>query len=438
MDTSTMFDATPEDLDAERTLLTSLCDPGMDTRSKKLACAKLTEKMFMNPFHQELFRILRQVSLNNEKPCYEIDFLASQATTKMLAMAGGRDGFRSNLFELLAKSEMVGRLEPIVDIVIETHKKRLAHFLGIRMVEQIYRGVAADEVLFMAEEEATRIQISGSDADIKLASAACHKLNAGVPLIDPRRARKLIYTGLPSLDDALLNLPGTLGVVAATPGGGKSTLMVQAAYESAKRGGKPMLVSLEMDGPEVESRLIAHATGEDHRYILLHGLPKGTSIGAENLALFDNIYYDCDLSGISWPSLEARISQAVIRHGVDSVWVDYMTLMNPPELKGRNMAASYGEITKACKRTAQKLGIAIVMVSQFNRLAASEPEPQLHHLRETGQLEQDATWCAFMWERDGTRWIKLAKNRSGSRTLKRRISFNGGLQKIIEYSEAAA
>lgn len=438
MELSTAIESVPEDLDAERTLLTALCDPAMDTRSKKIACARLLEPMFRHPFHQEFYRIMRNITLHDEKPCYELDFIASRATPKMLALAGGRDTFRHNMVELLAAGDYIAKLEPIVDIVIETHKKRMTHTLGIRMVQEIVSGKAADDVLFSAEEEATRIQISGSDADIRTASMACHKLNAGVPLLDPRRANKLIYTGLPSLDDALLNLPGTLGVVAATPGGGKSTLMVQSAFETAKRGGKPMLVSLEMDGPEVESRLVARAIGVDHRQILLHGLPRGTHIGDENLALFDNIYYDCDLSGISWPSLEARMSQAVVRHGVTSIWVDYLTLMNPPELKGRNMAANYGEITKACKRTAQKLGVAIVLVSQFNRLASSEPEPQLHHLRETGQLEQDATWCAFMWEREGTRWIKVAKNRSGSRTIRRRINFDGATQRIIEYSDEAA
>jgi replicative DNA helicase len=270
--------------------------------------------------------------------------------------------------------------------------------------------------------------------EVHAMSAAAMRLNSGIPLLEPRRSNKLIYTGLPSIDNVLLNLPGTLGVVAATPGGGKSTLMVQSAYETAKRGGRPMLVSLEMDGPEIESRLAARATGIDHRQLLLHGLPRGTFISDETVGILDNVFYDCDLSGISWPALESRISQAVVKFGVTNVWIDYLTLMNPPDTRGRNMASSYGEITKACKRTAQKLGIAIVMVSQFNRLAASEPEPQLHHLRETGQLEQDATWVACMWERGTERWIKVAKNRSGAKTVRRRISFDGAAQHIVEYT----
>jgi replicative DNA helicase len=427
----------PEDVVTEEVLIAALIDPGMDLRSKKLACTKLTQEMFASPYHAALFNVLKNLTYHEEKPSYDIDFILSRTPAKTLTLFGGKDQMRSRLFDIVAKTEFVSRLDPVVDMVLDTAKKREVHKLACKMIMSIKEGSKASDVLFMTEETTARIQSVGSDTEIKVASNAARSLNNGIPLLVGNRAKKLIYTGLPSIDDALLNLPGTLGVVAATPGGGKSTLMVQSAFESAKRGGVPLLISLEMDGPEIESRLMSRVTAIDNKMLLLHGLPKGTQIGGDNLAILDNIYYDCDLSGISWPALETRISQAVVKNGIDSVWIDYLTLMNPPELKGRNMAANYGEITKAAKRTAQKLGVAIVLVSQFNRLAASEGEPQLHHLRETGQLEQDATWCSFLWERDGSRWIKVAKNRSGGRTVKRKVMFDGSTQTIREFTDAA-
>jgi replicative DNA helicase len=50
-----------------------------------------------------------------------------------------------------------------------------------------------------------------------------------------------------------------------------------------------------------------------------------------------------------------------------------------------------GIITHTLKAMARRLGIVVVAVSQLNRQAASsDGPPQLHELRESGDIEQDA------------------------------------------------
>ena len=72
-----------------------------------------------------------------------------------------------------------------------------------------------------------------------------------------------IPTGLEKLDSILGGgfKKGSLYVLAARPGVGKSALAIQMTYETAKRGLRASYASLEMSASECAGRLFSNASG---------------------------------------------------------------------------------------------------------------------------------------------------------------------------------
>jgi replicative DNA helicase len=58
--------------------------------------------------------------------------------------------------------------------------------------------------------------------------------------------------------------------------------------------------------------------------------------------------------------------------------------------KGRSKAETVAEFVRSCKAWAVKENIAIVILAQINRSGAEEKRPRLHHLKDSGALEEVA------------------------------------------------
>jgi hypothetical protein len=103
-----------------------------------------------------------------------------------------------------------------------------------------------------------------------------------------------------------------------------------------------------------------------------------------------------DSSIVTVPAMHA----AVRRYNASNpklrlVVVDYLQLM---EATGRqeNRVLELSQITRGLKRMAMELDVAILAACQLNR-AAADDRPQLHNLRESGSIEQDADTVMFLW-----------------------------------------
>jgi replicative DNA helicase len=76
------------------------------------------------------------------------------------------------------------------------------------------------------------------------------------------------------------------------------------------------------------------------------------------------------------------------------------------------MASAYGANSMALKRCAQDLNIHILLLSQLNR--GGEGRPGLSDLKETSQLEQDASGVPMLYRnKDSALCLTLPKNRDG-------------------------
>lgn len=261
-------------------------------------------------------------------------------------------------------------------------------------------------------------------------------LKQGNPILDAVQMEPRIVVGIPTIDEAIMALPGNVGVIAAKPSAGKSSFALQAAILTAKAGIGTMVLGLEMPREEIFARAAAHETGHDSARLLRGETP---FIGAEPVWVKNLQVY----SSIPKGSFEevSKLIRAKAKRGIKTVFVDYWTLVTPPNTKNpSNTAYLLGEMSRGYKQIARETGMHIVLISQFNREVEDAERPSLSNLRETGQLEQDASWVIMLWtgqkeylpkqHRDIN--IELQKNRGAERWVKTVSDFDPTNSRFIE------
>jgi replicative DNA helicase len=91
--------------------------------------------------------------------------------------------------------------------------------------------------------------------------------------------------------------------------------------------------------------------------------------------------------------------------GVKMVVIDHAGLVPLKGLQnGRNDAKNIGvQLSNPLKRLASELGIIIVLLVQLSREGRKDPAafPKMHHLRDSGEYEQDAAVVLMLWNDNG-------------------------------------
>jgi len=160
-------------------------------------------------------------------------------------------------------------------------------------------------------------------------------------------------------------------------------------------------------------------------------------VGLENISELP-IWVDDD-SAQTISKIRAQTKTMNRKHNLDAIFIDYLGLMEPED-KRDVREQQVAQISKACKRLAKELGIVVFLICQLNRDSAKTGgSPALHHLRESGQIEQDAD-IVLMLHREmkaggdsQTTDIMIQKNRFGPiGHTKDRVTFDRFTQRFTE------
>jgi replicative DNA helicase len=120
-----------------------------------------------------------------------------------------------------------------------------------------------------------------------------------------------------------------------------------------------------------------------------------------------------------------------VTRGLKLVVVDYLQLMTAELRSGRRETTREQEVAslaRGLKAVAKELQVPVIALSQFSRALEAGKTPELHHLRESGELEQAANVVLLIHRKDGNTVavegdvdVIVAKNRGGpkgTRTLR--------------------
>ncbi len=247
-----------------------------------------------------------------------------------------------------------------------------------------------------------------------------------------------IYTGLPKLDDCLGGLEGgDVIVIGARPAVGKSALVTQITLSVARDNKRVCFYNLEMEDSQVYDRYISHEskiqlTRVRRAEAFLGDEEKKFNAANDSLSELD-VFISSGSKSISEIRNEVRHLEP------DLLIIDYLQLVKS-DFRRQNRIAEVGDISKAIKALAMELHVPILLLSQLNRMSTQTmtKEPSMSELRESGDIEQDASIIILMWEPDASnsakKALKVEKNRQGT-TMRESLEFNGGLMEFVESDE---
>lgn len=297
----------------------------------------------------------------------------------------------------------------------KTYLKQLAELCAMRKIKKVY-----DESGSVPKEFVERIKnlelefvesVPQTLEELFQEDMATYEERKKV--IKERGASGLI-TGFKCIDNVCSFEKGYFIVLAAKPSIGKSAFALNLAINAARYDQKVLFFSAEMSKQEVLNRVYAQVTGVDSTKF------KYCTADA-SLGIVRNEIADC---GKNLKIIEAyretsedicRICrQESLTFKPDFIVVDYVQILKDKIEKGENDPIRISKMTMAFKLLAQELKCPVMGLSQVDRQV--QGQPQLHHLKGSGSLEQDASVVLTLHrddKEDVTAKLLVAKNRDG-------------------------
>ncbi|BDU77989.1 DnaB-like helicase C-terminal domain-containing protein [Mesoterricola sediminis] len=399
----------PQDVGAERALLTTLCAPGAEEAAARLVPG-LQREDFMVPAHQVILEALRALL----KTGIEISLVSILHELEAHGQAN-RVGGVAGLADILGAEE-VARPEVLVDI-LQAHRRRRE---VMRWAHQAYLRAEdttddPEGILHDTQAEMARISRDGRRDEGESWEEILVQMAAHQPFRRPGPERGG-WWGIPSLDETCPIPAGEFTTLGARPGIGKTALLTQIAIESARRGIKVLVLTLELPKLTMRARLASYLA-----HISVTALKRGDyqSSHIDAVGLQANVLEmgrtHALPAGIPWAKIEALIRFEQARHGIELVLLDqFDKIGRPPVGRGSSEAYAFGAVSTSILEVSKDLGIGFVLLCQLKG-DAQDREPTLSDHADSDRPAKDAGVILHLWRaKNGEVKAKLHKHRDGS------------------------
>ena len=263
-------------------------------------------------------------------------------------------------------------------------------------------------------------------------------------------------TGTRGLNDLLLGWqPGTLNIIAARPGEGKTAFLMHTLLTAARGGKKVCLISLESTAAKLAERWMLARTeipADDwNRGLLTPAQWEEARRAADELKLLHILTFDH--GKITVEEICSAVKSLHVQGKCDLLGIDYLQLMANRHTNGvREQEVAHN--SRLLKLLSLKLEIPILALSQLNREVKTKQHqiPRLENLRESGSIEQDGDTVALLFHPSKTHLqtvpetnypvspdmllVIVDKNRNG-RTGTVYLSHNDSMTKFADYEPPA-
>lgn len=211
-----------------------------------------------------------------------------------------------------------------------------------------------------------------------------------------------VRTGLADYDDITGGVAaGSLNIVAARPGMGKTHMAAHLAAHVAQTGRPVLLISAEMSAEQVTERLLASASNigldtiRSARFAEGHW-PKLT----EGVRVYGGLPVYVRSSGsITVASIRSQVRRMRASLGVvPMVIVDYLQLLTGSR-KMENRQTEVADYARGLKHLALDMATEVWAMAQVNRNVENrgDKRPGLADLRESGEIEAAADTVTFLY-----------------------------------------
>jgi replicative DNA helicase len=414
----------PHDLEAEKALLSAvMVDPAALDRVLEF----LKAEHFYSEAHRRIYEACTEIKQKGQ-PVDSVQVSSYLRDRERLSQVGGMP----YIAQILLAAPAVANVAAYGRTIYEKWRIRQLILTCQRVAAQGYLDYGeAQQFIDTAEQQVYELaRVEGRSSVERLGQV----IKASFKALTAAAARGGRITGISSgfsrYDRVTAGLhPGDLTIVAARPGMGKTSFVLNvavnvaqpSAYESAsdpnerwEQPGRGVAVfSLEMPREQLANRMLCSEARVDVGNLRSGNLSPADwcklTQAASRLSQMP-IWID-DSPGLSLLELRAKVRRLQAEHdvygetgelktGMGLVVVDYLQLM-----KGREGASSreqeISEISRGLKALAKELKLPVIALSQLNRSVETRSEkgkrPQLSDLRESGAIEQDADNICFIY-----------------------------------------
>ncbi len=389
----------PHDLSAERAVLGAIL---VSSESIDIAVDMLERSSFFREAHGRIFEAMVGLS-EKSREIDMVTLLAELRRTGQLEEVGG-PAYIASLSDGVPRST---NIQHYAGIVRELWQLRSAIYTSNKLRNEAYGSEKpSSDILSDAAEELLDLSgaaIAGKPTKLgDLVAAGMESLEKSAA--EGGGAVTGIATGFTSLDEMTAGLhPGDLVLLAARTSQGKTSLAMNIARNVAFSH-NVLVFSLEMSKEQLFLRMLA-SEGRLNSHHMRTGYlndsdwPKlATAIGTLSEL---NMFID-DTPSIGVREVRARSRQLRQDKGsLGLIIIDYIQLM-----RGRgkfdNRQQEIGTISRGLKAVGKELKVPVIALAQLSRAMEGGPgkkarRPQLHDLRESGDLENDADVVVFIY-----------------------------------------
>lgn len=377
----------PHDLATERAMIGAIMLDGLNALRDIEAVA--TPNDCYHPMHAMLFETAQRVALTLEPIDAVTVWAALDSKGKTLI------GSATNIAKLADCAALASHAQSYAKAVANLARKRRILLAGQAIVAAGSEpDVTADE---LADIAARGVQTASECRDAGGLISFGDSIDASMIEIEETAknqcapdVRKFGFRELDTLTTGMH--PSEYVIVAARPAMGKTSFAMDVAVNVAKTGETVYVISKEMSHTQLTKRFLA-GHGRVNQSHVRSGLITQEDLNAMvrvaskhfNIPLFFDKALDATLASISSKARRLKREKKLAL-----IVLDYLQLMKGNGEENRNQ--ELGTISRGLKSLALELEIPIIALSQLNRTAAGgkDKRPQLHELRDCGELEQDA------------------------------------------------
>lgn len=233
------------------------------------------------------------------------------------------------------------------------------------------------------------------------------------------KEKNLIFLGVEQIDSLTGGFEGgDIILLGARPGCGKSSLAAQWAELIARQGKKVAYYNLEMQRAAVYERFVAAKSG-----IEIQRIRRATTFhnneGELYAAANEELRKQTNITIYNGSKRVSDIRNDVRKTKPEVVIIDYLQLIQVSDRYHGNRAAEVGEVSHSLKAIAMDYDVQLICLVQLNRAIESrrDHKPMLSDIRESGDLEQDASIVMFLYDTNETdkseKCLDVAKSRQG-------------------------
>jgi replicative DNA helicase len=361
---------------------------------------------FFFPQHREIFESMRTL-IENGDPIDVIPLAEDLRRRGKLSMLDGQESYLLTLTGAVGTAENVGHYAAIVK------ERATARRVIAKCLETASRAYALEDVTDLVDDHVTymsRIESAGDDDPVRVGDV----IDDAMSTIETKNEHPNLFyvrSGLGIFDKKIGGYArDQLIVVAALPGGGKSSWAWDVAIKSAEQQGIPNLVfSMEMSKQELIERglgaLSMVETRKIHRGAVLPDDWIPIHSASKRLRPLPLYIYDKRTSIERVVAISRRWA-AKVRKGMPpaadglpplvNVTIDYLQIAKRAQQRGQSEENAIANFTGEAKGLARDLKSPVTLISQLTKKAHDKSfegevqKPSKEHLKGSGAIEADA------------------------------------------------